>query len=240
MNQKRRVQLLIFLLVLALSLFAIIQYYPVLANKLWIKPADQSLQQTQKITKEQYQQMAMQEIQALKESMAKREGSAVPPDPFPLNKNKPKPAGFISAAFWGDTKQAIELLPYATQNEKEEALIAASGRGNFQIVEAIVASGVNIDATDENSDTPLRSAASNGQDKVVAFLISKGANVNYQGEDAWTPLMFASYNGKTQSVQILLSNGANVKVKDYNGATAADLAAKNGHTEIVMLLNKKQ
>ena len=98
----------------------------------------------------------------------------------------------------------------------------------------------DINATDENENTPLHRAISNGQTEIVLALIDAGAKVNQANVDGDTPLHWAAENDHKETVQALIDFGAEVNARDEDGATPLHLAADNGHTEIVSLLENAQ
>ncbi|PBD16151.1 ankyrin repeat domain-containing protein [Wolbachia endosymbiont of Drosophila subpulchrella] len=117
--------------------------------------------------------------------------------------------------------------------------------------------GANVDAEDENGDTPLDlattqdirtllqntdellKAAGSGDIQEVNSLINKGANVNATDQDGKTPLHWAAVKGHEEVVEALLKvNGINVNATDQGGKTPLHLAARDNNKEIVEALLK--
>jgi serine/threonine-protein phosphatase 6 regulatory ankyrin repeat subunit B len=76
-------------------------------------------------------------------------------------------------------------------------LIAAASEGHSKIVEALIAAGANVVATDKDGTSALMAASARGHVDAAKALLEAGAKVNEQNIDGHTALMFA-YNGKNQ------------------------------------------
>lgn len=101
----------------------------------------------------------------------------------------------------------------------------ASLYGNFDVAEALLGHGANVNLEDTFCQTPLHLVAGgdssdNGPDgaRVAKLLLEHGADVNAQDKDNTTPLHSASYCGRAEIARVLLDRGANTSAK-----TALDL-----------------
>ena len=68
--------------------------------------------------------------------------------------------------------------------------------------------GADINAKDNNGETPLHSAADAGHADIIRALVELGADINAQDEDGETPLHRARENENSEAVQTLLELGA--------------------------------
>ena len=60
---------------------------------------------------------------------------------------------------------------------KNRFLLNASHNGHLNIVEFLVSHGANVNAKNNNNETPLHIAWKNGHKDIVEYLVSHGANV---------------------------------------------------------------
>lgn len=87
------------------------------------------------------------------------------------------------------------------------------------IVERLIMSGVNVDATDEDEQTALHFAAIHGNPWAQSEIIFENTEFN-------------SYLGSEKVVELLLRSGSNVNATDNSDATALHKAAENGTLKI--------
>ena len=117
---------------------------------------------------------------------------------------------------------------------KRELMNNAIRYGAANLVTAIIAQGVNVDATINNTGlSPLMLAADLGQEKIVTILLNAGAQVNLkdQANCNKTALHHAccSANDSTTIVEKLILAGANIDAASYNGITPLAYAVQHGH-----------
>ena len=111
---------------------------------------------------------------------------------------------------------------------------------SLQITQLLLDTGAQVDARDENGNTPLTVAAKgNVRPEIIQLLIEKGAEVNALNNDGSTPLIVAAQGAGTQFrdwnnhltpfhiVELLLDKGANPLAKDASGMKAIDHARHN-------------
>lgn len=105
-----------------------------------------------------------------------------------------------------------------------------------------LARGADVNAKDEQGDTPLISCAhdayfGNQKIKIAETLIAHGAAVNTPNRDGQTALMIAALNDWPELINLLLKNGAKIEARDNDGKTALLYAAGGVMTEIGTLLS---
>ena len=112
---------------------------------------------------------------------------------------------------------------------------------NFEVLEAMIENGYDINSYDQNKVTALHNAilkldldgTGNCRLKIIKFLIKKGANVNAQeSRYGYTPLHLAVLDTIDSELSLehktifdtLIKAGANLDIKAVNGYTALDIA----------------
>lgn len=76
-----------------------------------------------------------------------------------------------------------------------------------EVVEALLACGAEVNATDTSGMSALHYAAEMGDDRSIELIVGKGANINAKSK-AGTPLIIAARKGCLATVKLLVSLGA--------------------------------
>ncbi|XVJ69966.1 MAG: ankyrin repeat domain-containing protein [Rhizobacter sp.] len=84
--------------------------------------------------------------------------------------------------------------------------------------------------------TPLHYAASGSEHQVVALLLDKGAAIDAPSPNGSTPIMMAALYGSEASVNLLVTRGADLKRKNDLGLTVSDFAARGGRDKLAAQL----
>ena len=114
-------------------------------------------------------------------------------------------------------------------------LMRAAKLGRLDIVEELLALGVDLDALNADGCNALWLACYNGSHALIERLIAAGIDIDRQNGNGATCLMYVSSNSKPDLVKLLLEKGANPKLKNFDDSTALDLAAS---LECLKLLRK--
>ena len=116
------------------------------------------------------------------------------------------------------------------------ALFAAARQGNYEVVQALLSCGADVNVTDIRGQTALLTAVGEGNLEMVQYLLSRGASGNVADGSGRTALFIAAQQGNYEVVQALLSHGTDVNVTDVFGQTALLAAAKQGNVSVVQAL----
>ena len=93
--------------------------------------------------------------------------------------------------------------------------------GNIEAVKKHLAAGADVNAKDENGETPLHLAPTK---EIVELLIAEGADVNAKSRSGHTSLHSAAQGGHKEIAELLIAAGTDVNAKNNNGETPLDKA----------------
>lgn len=187
-------------------------------------------------------------------------------------KNNDVCSALLLAAAGGDLAGVVRSLkngaPVDVRNDREETrgmtplMLAAEG-GRLDVVEALLAAGADVNASDDPGGkpdpglrfvlreagldelnrakyrlnrTPLIFSAIGGHANVVSALLARGAKVNHKDYASCTALHVAARQGRHEVIRTLLAAGAKIDQRGPNGQTAISLAAENGSSDAANVL----
>ena len=109
---------------------------------------------------------------------------------------------------------------YSVDNIELVQIHTYARQGNIQGVAEELASGIDINCTDKNSQTPLMYAITSKRAGIdmVQFLVENGANINAIESEFQQPVLgLAVQSGSLTKVKFLLDSGANVNYQRPHG-----------------------
>ena len=113
----------------------------------------------------------------------------------------------------------------------------AASLGNVEVMEFLLASGVDKNERDADGNSALMWVVSaDGSEDLMDALVDHGANVNMQNFVGETALFTACARGLEDKVEFLLENGADAHIADLDGATPLHAAAGQGDSSLIELL----
>lgn len=124
------------------------------------------------------------------------------------------------------------------QSEPDKALFHATLSNDGAAVKQAIASGANVNSTNEAGDAALHLAAHADNLVVSKVLIAAGANVNLIGNGGHTPMTAAILSGKTSTLAFLLKSKAKVDLATPDNQLPICIAAGRGYAKAVDLLLK--
>ena len=108
------------------------------------------------------------------------------------------------------------------------------------MIEAMLSSGLNINAQSSNGWTALMCAAFLKKCEVFDFLLSKGADHSLRDKVGRTVLHHGSEGGDITIIEKCLSFELDIESKDNDGKTALDLAACSGSGDAFRFLRERR
>ncbi|KAH0563806.1 putative ankyrin repeat protein RF_0381 [Cotesia glomerata] len=151
------------------------------------------------------------------------------------------------AAALGDFKTVSSLInqgalintscDYDSELKSCTVLHLAARNGNKATLEILLKEGADVQARNEDGETPLHIAITKGNTEAVELLVQHGADVHSvspKWETGFTPLHQAIANNKKEIVNILISGGADINSDTW--ILPIHYAALNDCGEIIKIL----
>lgn len=132
----------------------------------------------------------------------------------------------------------------AARRERERMLYASAKSNMLDLVEQLVAEGVDPNAGGEDGFTPLMTSAEAGHTSIVTYLLRKGKDrgclPNAQNKYGQTALSLAAQNNQLDCVSALLADDdVNLTLRGNAGLNAAQMARQAGHEIVAGLISER-
>jgi hypothetical protein len=124
------------------------------------------------------------------------------------------------------------------ENIDAQALWRLAQTDRADLVESVLASGVDVNASNAYGTTALMLAAANGRLRMVRALLKHGADPNSLRNDKFTPLLLASFFGHEAIVKVLVEYGADTAAATRFGTSAQMWASSRTYADLVNYLHK--
>ncbi len=108
------------------------------------------------------------------------------------------------------------------QNDSNMGLLLYAAQSNPNMIEVLVACGVDLNESDSSQQTALHNLAGGGEFEWLKFLLDRGANPNVPNDSGETPLSYAAVWEHPTCVALLLKYGANPNPKFASGDLLLD------------------
>jgi pectate lyase len=132
-----------------------------------------------------------------------------------------------------------EILELLKSKIRVSSIHIAAQLGDLERVKAFLEEGIDVNAKDENGDTPLHIAAEQDYNDIASLLIDQGGNVNARNQKNYTPLYNAISNSNKDLVGLLIGKGADVNATNRMRQTPLHWACLRGNKELAELLIAK-
>lgn len=100
-----------------------------------------------------------------------------------------------------------------------------AGLGRDELVDELLACGVDVQARNSDGNNALWLACVSNNGALVRRLIDAGIDLDNHNLTGATALMYTASSGKADMLQILLQNGADPMIRTNDDYLAVDLAA---------------
>ena len=160
-------------------------------------------------------------------------------DPKSLNETLSSAANGNDVAFLRALLEAGADPKVASENGWTALMVAAT-YGTAEMVDALVAAGSDVNASDGNcgGQTVLMWAARSGKEskRKVQSLLKAGANKDGTSQNGFNALMSAAMAGDLATVELLLQAGLKASHRDNEGQTVLMVASRSGNGNVVKAL----
>lgn len=104
-------------------------------------------------------------------------------------------------------------------------LMRAAKLGRLDMVDELLALGVDLAVLNADGCNALWLACYNGSHELIERLIAAGIDIDVQNGNGASCLMYVASNSKPDLVKLLLEKGANPNLRNFDDSSALDLAA---------------
>ncbi|VDB87231.1 unnamed protein product [Peniophora sp. CBMAI 1063] len=112
----------------------------------------------------------------------------------------------------------------------------AARNGHYDMVNGLLAGGLDVNVADPSGHTALHAASVGGHISIVDLLLEYGAIINAVAEDSMTPLACALGYENTDVAELLVSRDALSGLSMPSQANLLYYAAQSGHIRVVRIL----
>ena len=151
------------------------------------------------------------------------------------------------ALFWAAGSEPLVATRSQQKMLEHDPKFAPFDKNYADVARLLLDKGADIEAVNEEYDTPLIQAAAHGGTAMVKLLLERGASIEARDGLGLTALNAAAcvcavvdMPDTLDIARMLLEKGANIETRDDAGNTPLIRAARWGRTEIVKLLLEKR
>jgi cytohesin len=129
----------------------------------------------------------------------------------------------------------INKLYFQSLKRHDSPLMAATKKGQFEMVEKLLSEGIDANTADDYKNSVLQEAAIRGHKDIVLLLINNGADVNAKNKSGISIIGAVAEKGCLECFKILHEKGAKIHDNE-NSRNVFQIAAECGHVEILKYL----
>ena len=153
-----------------------------------------------------------------------------------------QPAELAAEGNLNELTKAIDPSQIDHNYEFGYTLLHYAAKDNrLEVIEYLVSSGCDINAVDDDEQTPLHKSAMFGHTEAVKLLVSRGANVNQIDNNGNTPLHVVIMSGGDYDIAKALIEKSNLGIQNNDDQNVLHIAVKYHKVDIItFILNHKQ
>eukprot|EP00899_Mesostigma_viride_P024166 jgi/Mesvir1/4934/Mv11264-RA.1 len=140
----------------------------------------------------------------------------------------PLPLMFVKREGWKSAP-----TPPCRQRASPQVYEAAREGNLDQLTQLLAKKGQNVNAQNQDGETPLFAAAARGHLQIVQYLLEHKADINLASQSAGGPLHQAAICDRLSVAELLVARGANVDAECKTIGTPLFCAAGHGHLAVV-------
>ena len=143
---------------------------------------------------------------------------------------------FFEAVEQGNIEIVRLLIDRVDINTRSTAVHTAILFGKDDILQLLIENGADINAKDNQGNSPIYIAVKNNEIRILRILIEKGADINAKNNLGQSPLHLAVELNNFNYTQVLILSHADINTLDANRNSPIHIAIKNGNIEIMKYL----
>ena len=153
-----------------------------------------------------------------------------------------QPAELAAEGNLNELTKAVDLSQIDHKYEFGFTLLHYAAKDNrLEVIEYLVSSGCDINAVDDEEQTPLHKSAMFGNAEAVELLVGKGANVNQIDNNGNTPLHVVIMGGGDFGIAKVLIEKANLGIQNNDDQNVLHVAVQYHKVDIInLIINHKQ
>jgi ankyrin repeat protein len=130
-----------------------------------------------------------------------------------------------------------EVEPEKLQGPDKDLFESVVSRTNaLECVRNALENGADVNARDDDGETPLMQACWHKNTEIIDLLLSHGADIHARNKYGETMVTMTAWSGNPNVLKFLLSKGANIDDKNDNDETPLILATKRGRFQMMSTL----
>jgi len=130
---------------------------------------------------------------------------------------------------------SLEVLNKQDHNGNTPLIWAAS-EGRYEVANALIEQGCDINTQNYNGETAIFLASARGHVRIVELLLINGANPHIVDLEGASPMHLAAANGRSDVLHVFATHAAFLNVTDNSGDSLLHYSIRGGHLDTLKFL----